>query len=50
MNQNDIAIATGGISAPLWLPALNEWMALILGVMSIAYIGVKLWKLYKDED
>lgn len=50
MNQNDIAIATGGISAPLWLPALNEWMALVLGVMSIAYIGVKLWKLYKDED
>ena len=50
MNQNDIAIATGGISAPLWLPALNEWMALVLGVMSIAYIGVKLWKLYKNED
>jgi hypothetical protein len=50
MNHNDIAIATGGISAPLWLPALNEWMALVLGVMSIAYIGVKLWKLYKDED
>lgn len=50
MNHNDIAIATGGISAPLWLPALNEWMALVLGAMSIAYISVKLWKLYKDED
>lgn len=50
MNQNDIAIAAGGISAPLWLPALNEWLALVLGVMSIAYIGVKLWKLYKNED
>lgn len=50
MNQNDIAIAAGGISAPLWLPALNEWMALVLGVMSIAYVGIKLWKLYKDED
>jgi len=50
MNQNDIAIATGGISAPLWLPALNEWMALVLGVVSIIYVCAKLWKLYKNED
>ena len=50
MNQHDIAIATGGISAPLWLPALNEWMALVLGLMSIAYIGTKLWKLYKNKE
>ena len=50
MNQNDIAIATGGISAPLWLPALNEWLALVLGVMSIVYVGTKLWKFYKDRD
>jgi hypothetical protein len=50
MNQNDLAIATGGISAPLWLPALNEWVALVLGVLSIAYVVWKLWRLYWDKD
>ena len=44
MNPDDLAIATGGISAPLWLPALNEWVALIVGVLSITYLIVKLWK------
>jgi len=46
MNQNDIAIAAGGISAPLWLPALNEWMALAVGVMSIIYLGIKIYTLW----
>lgn len=45
MDTNDIAIATGGISAPLWLPALNEWIALVLGVMSIVYVVLKIIKL-----
>lgn len=45
MNQNDIAIAAGGISAPLWLPALNEWIALVLGVISIVYVVLKIIKL-----
>jgi len=46
VNQNDIAIAAGGISAPLWLPALNEWMALAVGVMSIIYLGIKIYTLW----
>ena len=50
MNQNDLAIATGGISAPLWLPALNEWVALALGVLSITYVVWKLWRLYWDKE
>lgn len=50
MNQNDLAIATGGISAPLWLPAINDWVALILGLLSIVYVAARLYKLYKDED
>ena len=45
MDSNDIAIATGGISAPLWLPALNEWIALVLGVISIVYVILKIVKL-----
>jgi len=50
MDANDVAIATGGISAPLWLPAMNQWVALVLGVMSIIYVGWKLWRLYWDRD
>jgi hypothetical protein len=46
VNQNDIAIAAGGISAPLWLPALNEWMALAVGIMSIIYLGIKIYTLW----
>jgi len=45
MDSNDIAIATGGISAPLWLPAVNEWVALILGVTSLVYVILKIIKL-----
>jgi hypothetical protein len=45
MDSNDIAIAAGGISAPLWLPALNEWIALVLGVISIVYVILKIVKL-----
>jgi len=48
MDQNDIAIATGGISAPLWLPALNEWVAFFVGVLSLIYLIYKIWNIRKD--
>jgi len=47
VNQNDLAIATGGISAPLWLPALNDWVALVLGLASIVYVLIKIYKTIK---
>jgi len=43
MKPDDLAIAVGGISAPMWLPALNEWVALVVGVMSICYLAIKLY-------
>jgi hypothetical protein len=46
MNQSDIAIATGGVSAPLWLPALNEWVALTVGVLSIIYLAFKIYEFF----
>lgn len=49
MDANDVAIATGGISAPLWLPAMNQWVALVLGLLSIAYVLWKMWHLYKGK-
>lgn len=49
MNQNDLAIAAGGLSAPLWLPALNQWVALVVGVMSITYLAFKIYQMWKDK-
>lgn len=49
MKPDDIIIATGGVSAPFWLPTLNMWVTLVLGVMSIIYVGWKLWRLYWDK-
>jgi hypothetical protein len=52
MKPNDVAIATGGISAPLWMPELqmiNEWVALLVGLLTISYLCIKLFKLWKDK-
>ncbi len=49
MKPDDLIIATGGVSAPLWLPNLNQWVTLVLGLLSIAYVSWKLWNLYKDR-
>jgi len=47
MPPDEFAIAIGGISAPWWLPALNEWVALVVGLMSIIYLGYKIWRIRK---
>lgn len=44
MNQNDIALATGGITAPLWLQALNDWLGLIAVSMTIILLAINIWK------
>jgi len=44
MKPDDIAVGLGGISAPIWLPALNDWVALVVGLLSITYLIIKLWK------
>jgi len=43
MKPDDILIATGGISAPFWLPALNQWVGLVVGIMTIAYLCIKIY-------
>lgn len=50
MKPDDIAVGFGGGTAPLWLPqiaALNEWVGLLVGLLSIAYLLAKLWRLHK---
>jgi hypothetical protein len=49
MKPDDLLIATGGISAPFWLPALNQWVGLVFGLLSIVYVGWKIWNLYKGK-
>ena len=44
MKPDDLAVGVGGISAPFWLPALNEWIALFVGLLSITYLIIKLWR------
>jgi hypothetical protein len=43
MKPDDLAIAVGGISAPMWLPVLNQWVALAVGVLSICYLAIKIY-------
>ena len=47
MKPDDLAIVTGGVSAPLWLPALNEWVALTVGILSAIYLITKLIRMLK---
>ena len=49
MNQNDIMLAGGGLTAPLWLPTLTQWVALIVGIFSVVYLGFKIYKAWKER-
>ena len=49
MKPDDLLIATGGISAPFWLPTVNQWIAFVFGILSIVYVSWKIWNLYKDR-
>ena len=49
MKPDDLLIATGGVSAPLWLPTVNQWVALVFGILSIVYVSWKIWNLYKGR-
>jgi len=44
VNQNDIMLAGGGLTAPLWLGALNEWLGLVAVTLTIAMLVRNLWK------
>ncbi len=48
MNQNDIPLYAGGLTAPWWVDALNEWLGLVAVVLTIAMLVRNLWKSRKD--
>jgi len=51
MKQNpiDIPIATAGVTAPVWLEPLNEWLALVVAIGSIILIGYRLYAIMKGR-
>lgn len=44
MKPDELAVAIGGTSAPWWLHELNAYVALVVGLLSIIYLIVKLWR------
>lgn len=48
MENKDIPIALGGITSPVWLEPLNEWLGLVLVALSIALVVYRLYKAGKD--
>jgi len=48
VNQNDIPLYAGGLTAPWWVDALNEWLGLVAVVLTIAMLVRNLWKSRKD--
>ena len=51
MKQNpiDFPIAAAGITAPVWLEPLNQWLALVVALGSIALIGYRLYSIIKGK-
>ena len=47
MKPDEIAVVIGGTSMPLWLPVVNQWVGLVVGLLSICYLIVKLWRIFK---
>ena len=48
MKQTDFPLIAGGISAPVWLDAVNQWLGLVLVLMSIVLVGIRIWKSRKE--
>ena len=48
MNQNDIPLIAGGLSAPWWLAVLNEWLGLVAVTLTIVMLLRNLWKSRKE--
>lgn len=47
MKPSDVPVVVGGVSAPMWLEPLNEWLALLLAVLSIAYMVMRIYDAWK---
>ena len=50
MKQNiDIPIGAAGITAPMWLEPLNQWLALVVAVGSIVLIAYRFYVIFRSR-
>ena len=48
--HTDIAILSGGITAPLWVDALTGWLALGTAVVSFAVVCGRAYIMYRNKN
>jgi hypothetical protein len=48
--HTDIALATGAITSPVWLHALNEWVTLVAGLIGIVLLIIRIRKAMREDD
>jgi len=50
MKQNiDIPIGAAGITAPMWLEPLNQWLALVVAIGSLVLIGYRFYVILRSR-
>ena len=50
MKQNvDIPIGAAGITAPMWLEPLNQWLALAVAIGSLVLIGYRFYVILRSR-
>jgi hypothetical protein len=45
--NTDMAIATGAITAPVWLAPINQWLALVFTLCGIVLAIIRIYKALK---
>ena len=50
MKQTDFPLVLGGISSPVWLDAVNQWLGLVLVTLSIILVIIRIWKTGRSND
>lgn len=43
------AAVSAGLTAPAWLPALNEWGGCLIGLATLAYAVGRVYFLFKNK-
>lgn len=44
------AAGATGSGATYWLNQVNPWLAFVSGLLTITFMSVGLWKMYKDRE
>lgn len=49
-NVKEGVTISAGLTAPAWLPVLNEWVGFLIGISTLIYMCVKIYLLlFKPE-